>query len=187
MMGSLSRRERLLIVGAVAVAVLVGGWLLLLDPAMERNRIAQEVIPARQELLARRLELVSRKDTIAGELDAVNGKINTLAGRFLTAATPAVAASELQKIVKDTAGQVNTEVRSERILPTVERGEILEVPIEITVSGEIRQLVDLLARLETAPKLMTIQDLKLRVVNVSQPKEILATVTLSGYILTGRS
>ncbi|MGH7334459.1 MAG: type II secretion system protein GspM, partial [Candidatus Rokuibacteriota bacterium] len=113
--------------------------------------------------------------------------INTLAGRFLTAATPAVAASELQKIVKDTAAQVNTEVRSERILPTVDRGEILEVPIEITVSGEIRQLVDLLARLETAPKLMTIQDLKLRVVNVSQPKDILATVTLSGYILTGRS
>ncbi len=173
MMSSLSRRERRLIMGAVAVAVLVGGWLLLVEPAMERNRIAQEVIPARQELLARRLELVSRKDAIAGDLEAVNGKINTLGGRFLTAATPGVAASELQKIVKDTAGQVNTEVRSERILPTVDRGEILEVPIEITVSGEIRQLVDLLARLETAPKLLTIQDLKLRVVNVSQPKEIL--------------
>jgi len=187
MMGSLSRRERLLVVGAVVLAILVGGWLLLVDPAIERNRIAQEVIPARQELLARRLALVSRKDAIAGELDTVNGMINTLAGRFLTAATPAVAASELQKIVKDTAGQVNTEVRSERILPTVDRGEILEVPLEITVSGEIRQLVDLLARLETSPKLMTIQDLKLRVVNVSQPKDILATVTLSGYILTGRS
>jgi type II secretory pathway component PulM len=187
MMGSLSRRERLLVVGAVVIAILVGGWLLLVDPAVERNRIAQEVIPARQELLARRLELVSRKDAIAGELDTVNGKINTLADRFLTAATPGVAASELQKIVKDTAADVKTEVRSERILPTVDRGEILEVPLEITVSGEIRQLVDLLARLETSPKLMTIQDLKLRVVNVSQPKEILATITLSGYILTGRS
>jgi len=187
MMGSLSRRERRLIGGAVVIAVLVGGWLLLVDPALERNRVAQEVIPARQELLARRLELVGRKDAIAGELETVNGKINTLAGRFLTAATPAVAASELQKIVKDTASQVSTDVRSERILPTVDRGEILEVPIEITVSGEIRQLVDLLARLEAAPKLLTIQDLKLRVVNVSQPKEILATVTLSGYILTGRT
>jgi type II secretory pathway component PulM len=186
MMSSLSRRERLLIVGTVAIAALVGGWLLLVDPVVERNRVAQEVIPARQEVLARRLELVSRKDSIAAELEAVNGKINTLSGRFLTAATPAVAASELQKIVKDTAGQVNTEIRSERILPTVDRGEILEVPIEITVSAEIRQLVDLLARLEAAPKLMTIQDLKLRVVNVSQPKEILATITLSGFILTGR-
>ncbi len=97
-----------------------------------------------------------------------------------------MAASELQKLVKETAGQVRTEVRSERILPPVDRGEILEIPIEITVSGEIRQLVDLLSRLETAPKLLSVQDLKLRVVNVSQPKELLATVTLSGFILTGR-
>jgi type II secretory pathway component PulM len=186
MIGSLSRRERLLIGAAVAVAILVGVWLLLVEPITERNRVAQEVIPARQELLARRLELVSRKDAIAGERDAVDAKITTLAGRFLTAATPAVAASELQKLVKETAGQVSTEVRSERILPPLDRGEILEVPIEITVSGEIRQLVDLLARLETAPKLLTVQDFKLRVVNVSQPKELLATITLSGYILTGR-
>jgi Tfp pilus assembly protein PilO len=108
-----------------------------------------------------------------------------MSARFLTAATPAVAASELQKIAKDTAGQATTEIRSERILPPVERGEILEIPIEIAVSGEIRQLVDLLARLESAPKLLTVQDLKIRVVNVSQPKELLVTLTLSGFIMTG--
>jgi Tfp pilus assembly protein PilO len=186
MIGSLSRRERLLVGGVVVVAIAIGGWLFVVEPVSERNRIALEVMPARQELLARRLELVGRKEAIARERDAVDGKITTLAGRFLTAATPPVAASELQKFVKETAGQVSTEVRSERILPPVDRGEILEIPLEITVSGEIRQLVDLLARLETAPKLVTVQDLKLRVVNVSQPKEILATITLSGYILTGR-
>ena len=137
-------------------------------------------------MFARRLDLVGRKDAISAELSAVTGKIDTMAGRFFTATTPAVAASELQKLVKDTAGQVRTDVRSERILPPVDRGEILEIPIEIMVSGEIRQIVDLLARLEAAPKLLSVQDLKLRVVNVSQPKELLATITLSGFILTGR-
>jgi hypothetical protein len=34
---------------------------------------------------------------------------------------------------------------------------------------------------------LTIQDLKIRVVNVSQPKELLATITLSGYILPSKS
>jgi hypothetical protein len=51
------------------------------------------------------------------------------------------------------------------------------------VSGEIRQLVELLSRLESAPKLLTIQDLKIRVVNVAQPKDLLATITVAGYIL----
>jgi Tfp pilus assembly protein PilO len=154
---------------------------------MERNRLAMELIPARQDVLARRLELVGRKDAIGADLAAVNGKLDTMAGRFFTATTPAVTASELQKLVKEMAGQVRTEVRSERILPPVDRGEILEIPIEITVSGEVRQLVDLLSRLESAPKLLSVQDLKLRVVNVSQPKELLATITLSGFIVTPRA
>jgi Tfp pilus assembly protein PilO len=98
-----------------------------------------------------------------------------------------VTASELQKLVKEMASQARTEVRSERILPPVDRGEILEIPIEITVSGEVRQLVELLSRIEAAPKLLSVQDLKLRVVNVSQPKDLLATITLSGFILTGRT
>ena len=107
--------------------------------------------------------------------------------RFLAEAAPAVAASELQKLTKDMAAQAGTEIRSERILPPVERGEILEIPVEITVSGEIRQLVDLLARLDGAPKMLTVQDLRVRVVNVSQPKELLATLTVSGFILPGKS
>ena len=55
------------------------------------------------------------------------------------------------------------------------------------MSGEIRQLVDLLARLDSAPKLLTVQDVRVRVVNVSQPKDLLATLTLSGYILPGKT
>ena len=49
------------------------------------------------------------------------------------------------------------------------------------------QAVALLTQLEAAPKLLSVQDLKLRVVNVSQPKDLLATITLSGFILTGRA
>ena len=69
----------------------------------------------------------------------------------------------------------------------MENGEILIIPVEIAVSGEIRQLVDLLAKLDAAPKMLTVQDLRVRVVNVSQPKELLATLTVSGFILPGKS
>ena len=99
-------------------------------------------------MLTRRLDLLARKDAIAKDLEATNGDIERLSERFLTEAAPAVAASELQKLTKDMAAQAATEIRSERILPPVERGELLEIPVEIAVSGEIRQLVDLLSRLE---------------------------------------
>ena len=185
--GTLSRRERpIVVVGAAGLAVVVG-WIFLVQPLAERNRAAADLVPSRLQVLARRLDLIARKDAIAKDLEATNGEIERLSDRFLTEAAPAVAASELQKLTKEMASQAATEIRSERILPPVERGELLEIPVEIAVSGEIRQLVDLLSRLEGSQKLLTVQDLRVRVVNVSQPKELLATLTVSGFILPGKS
>jgi hypothetical protein len=185
--GNLSRRERLMIAGSLVVGVVLGGWLLVVQPIRERNELAADLIPARERLLARRLELIGRKDSIDRDLEATSARIDKLASRFLAAAAPPVAASELQKLAKDLATAATTEVRSERILPPVERGELLEIPIEIAVSGEVRNLVDLLARLEAAEKLVVVQDLKIRVMNITQPKDLLATLTLSGFILPGKA
>ncbi|PYN13956.1 MAG: hypothetical protein DME05_17025 [Candidatus Rokuibacteriota bacterium] len=183
MIGNLSRRERTLVTLAVGVGVLLGGWTLVVEPILEHYRQAAELVPAREQVLAQKRELIGRRAAITAELDTTTARIDKLAERFLTSATPAVAASELQKLVKDMAAQAKTEVRSERILPPAERGEILEIPVEIAVSCEIRQLVDLLAKLDSAPKLLPVQDLKIRVVNVSQPKDLLVTLTVSGFIL----
>ena len=186
-MATLSRRERLIVVVGAAALALVLGWTFVVEPLTERLRSTTELVPGRAQVLTRRLDLIGRKDAIIRELEATNADINRAARRFLAEAAPAVAASELQNLTKDMAAQAGTEVRSERILPPVERGEILEIPVEIAVSGEIRQLVDLLTQLESAEKLLTVQDLRVRVVNVSQPRELLATLTVSGYILPGKS
>ncbi len=185
MMANLSRRERTVIAAGVLVGILLGGWSFVVEPILESNRRAGELVPAREQMLEKRRDLIARRGVIEAELRSLTERLNAVSARFLTSATPAVAASELQKLVKEMAAQANTEVRSERILPPAERGELLEIPVEIAVSGEVRQLVDLLARLDGAPKLLTVQDFRLRVVNVSQPKELLATLTLSGYILPG--
>ena len=183
MIGNLSRRERLMVGLALAVAVLLGGWLLVVEPILEHTRTASELVPAREQVLLQKRELIARRAVINAELQATAARFEKLSQGFLTSATPAVAASELQKIVKDMAAQAKTEVRSERILPPAERGELLEIPVEIAVSCEIRQLVDLLAQLDGASKLLPVQDIKVRVVNLSQPKELLVTLTISGFIL----
>jgi hypothetical protein len=185
--GSLSRRERRFVGLGLLGLVVVLGWTFVVQPLSDRERLTAELLPSRSQVLARRLDLVARKDAIARELDAANADLERVSTRFLTEAAPAVAASELQKLTKEMAAQASTEIRSERILPPVERGELLEIPVEIAVSGEIRQLVDLLARLEGAQKLLTVQDLRVRVVNVSQPRELLATLTVSGFIRPGKS
>jgi type II secretory pathway component PulM len=182
-LGRLSPRERAIVLGGAALAVLVLGWLFVLNPLLSSNTATADLVPERERLLVRRMDLLARRSQIAAELEAANAGIDRLNARLLTAAAPAVAASELQKLVKDMAAEARTDIRSERILPPEERGELLEIPVEIAVSAEIRQLVDLLARVEGAQKLLTVKDLRVRVVNVSQPKELLATLTVSGFIL----
>jgi type II secretory pathway component PulM len=182
-LGRLSPRERLIVVGGGAILAVVAVWLLVVTPLLELNTATADLVPEREQLLVRRMDLLARRAQIAAELDAANARAERLNARLLTAAAPAVAASELQKLVKDMAAEAKTEIRSERILPPEERGELLEIPIEIAVSGEIRQLVDLLARVDGTQKLLTVKDLRVRVVNVSQPRELLATLTVSGFIL----
>src|SRR5262249_23490667 len=115
MIGNLSRRERMMVVLALAVGVILGGWLLVVEPILERNRAASEIVPAREQVLLQKRELIARRAAINAELQATTARFDKLAEGFLTSATPAVAASELQKIVKDMAAQAKTEVRSERI------------------------------------------------------------------------
>jgi type II secretory pathway component PulM len=179
----ISPRERAIVLGGGAILVLVLAWLFVVTPLLERNTATADLVPERERLLVRRMDLLARRAQIAAELQAANTRLEQLNTRLLTAAAPAVAASELQKLVKDMAAEARTEIRSERILPPEERGELLEIPVEIAVSAEIRQLVDLLARVEGAQKLLTVKDLRVRVVNVSQPRELLATLTVSGFIL----
>jgi type II secretory pathway component PulM len=183
MIDRLSGRERVIVGGGAAVLALVVGWLFVVTPLLQRSTATAELVPERERLLVRRMDLLARRGQIAAELDVANARVARLNTRLLTAAAPAVAASELQKLVKDMAAEAKTDIRSERILPPEERGELLEIPVEIAVSGEIRQLVDLLARVEGTEKLLTVKDLRVRVVNISQPKELLATLTVSGFIL----
>jgi Tfp pilus assembly protein PilO len=180
---AISSRERWLIVVAVTAAVLIGGWVWILEPQLDKNRATAELIPVRQENLAKRRELVSQQAILRRDLAETSRQVETITARLLTAATPPVAASELQKLVKDVATEAGLEVRSERILPPVERGDLLEIPVEIAVAGGVRELVGMLYGLDGSPKLLTVQDVKIRVVSVGQPKELLTTLTLSGFIL----
>jgi len=182
-MAALSKRERTVIGVAAGVAILTAGYIYLVEPTLARTREQAALIPAREEVLSKRRALIAQRAAYAARLEEVSQAAEQAATGLLPGATPPLAASELQKLVKELAGQSSVEVRSERILPPVERGSLLEIPLELTVAGGIRDVLTLLYRLEGTTKILTLQELKVRVVSVGQPKELLTTLTVSGYVL----
>jgi type II secretory pathway component PulM len=178
------RERRLLVVGAIAAAVILG-YLYVVEPLQARHEQVQGLISSRADLLARQQRLVARRDRYVQERQALQAEIAQRRGRLLPGDKAPLAASELQKLVKSTAQDTGIEVRSERILAVTERGGYTEVPVEVTLSGPIRGIVTFLQRLEAVPVQVSLQDLKLRVVSVSAPRDLLATLAISGYIATG--
>src|SRR2546429_9061546 len=81
-----------MVLGAAALAVLVLGWLFVLNPVLSSNTATADLVPERERLLVRRMDLLARRGQIAAELEAANAGIDKLNARLLTAAAPAGAA-----------------------------------------------------------------------------------------------
>ena len=180
-----TKRERSLIGLGVLVGLAILGYLYVLEPIQEWKRSGSDLIPTREAVLERRRVMVAQRPTITAEIEQINKQIAAVTPRWLKGPTPPLAASELQTLVKGLAEQAGAEVRSERILPLVERSGLQEVPIEITVASGLREAVRLLYDLEHTTKILTVQDVKVRVVAVGQAHDLLTTFTVSGYLLPG--
>jgi type II secretory pathway component PulM len=182
-MAGLGGRERTLIGIGVALVLLVVLYLFLVEPLVERAREVEDRTAAREASLERRRLAIARGPGIAEELQMAKRRLESESARLLRGPTAPLAASELQKLVKDAAASSNMEVRSERVLPASEREGLQEVPIEIVIAGSIRDTVGTLYRIEHAERLLTIKELKVRVVAVGQPRELLTTLIVAGYVM----
>jgi type II secretory pathway component PulM len=183
-MVTLQSRERRLLILAGIVAAIVVGYLYVVEPLVDRHERVQGQIQTREQLLAHQQRLVARRDRYVQERKELASEIERRRGRLLPGDKTPLAASELQKLVKGLAQDAGVEVRSERILPTTDRGGYTEVPVEVTLAGPIRALVTFFHRLDGVPAQISVQDLKIRVVSVAAPKELLATLQVTGYIAT---
>jgi Tfp pilus assembly protein PilO len=180
-----TKRERSIIAFAIVIGIAILGYVYVFEPIQEWKQTGSELIPTREAVLERRRMLVAQRPTITAEIEKVNERIGAVAPRWLKGPTPPLAASELQTLIKGLAEQAGAEVRSERVLPLVERGGLQEIPIEITVASGLREAVRLLFDLEHTTKILTVQDVKVRVVAVGQPRDLLTSFTVSGYLLPG--
>ena len=183
-MPALRPRERRLLVLAGLLVISVVGYVYVVEPLLERHATTSELVVARRGLLARQERLVARADAYARELATLKTEIGQHRARLLTGDKAPVAASEIQKLVKTTAQEAGIDVRSERILATVERGGYAEVPVEVTLSGPVRGLTAFLHRLEDAPILLALTDLKVRAPATGTQRDLSATIQLSGFIPT---
>ena len=158
-------------------------YLYVEEPLVNRSRELTELGPAREATLEARRRLVAQRSRLAEELAEATRALEQQTTRLLLGPTAPIAASELQRVVKEVPAGANVDARSERVLPPTNLAELQEVPVELTVAGSIRDTVALLYQLGRTRRLLTAKDVKLCVVAGGQPPELLTTLTVAGYLL----
>ena len=182
-MPTVNRRERVLIGLALGAVIMVALYLYVVEPLLDRYRELAELMPARAATLEARRRLIAQRPRLIEELAEATTLFDQQTQRLLPGPTAPLAASDLQRVVKEVTTSANVDVRSERVLPPNEVAGLQEVPIELTVAGSLRDTVALLAQIERTSRLLTVKDVKVRVVAVGQPRELLTTLTVAGYLL----
>ncbi len=157
----MSRRERRLAFAALVVAAFVI-FKLMVTPLLERRRSLDESLEAKSELIARYEDVLQGVEGLKTEQKRLVEIIDELERSLLSATTPTLASAELQSILEGLARQRGVRVQSVKTLRPEDSGDYTKILVEITLSSEIRPLLELLYDIENHPRTLSIVQMNIR-------------------------
>ena len=174
------REMRFILAGGAAVLLIILFHSFSLYSDFRANVL--ELADAKRFVLEKQLQKLSEKDVIEARIAAVRQEIQKQEKVFLRGSKPPVAAAVLQRFLKEKASSLNIEVKLERTLSPVDSDVYLGIPVEIGFTASTEKLKELLYKFRAAPYLLTVSELKIRVTNVSNPRDVYVTVVVTGFI-----
>lgn len=176
------RERRVVLVGAV-IASLILGYVYGVEPLLKARADTRTRLQAARLRVDRYELLLARRDRVEQEVRDLEAKSAALRDRLLPGPTPPLAAAQLQGIVKAEAQQAALAVQ--RI--TVERpaltGRIAEVPVHLTLKGEIGQVSAFIRRIEQHRLALSIPELTIQVQDPKNPRELIVDLVLAGHLI----
>jgi hypothetical protein len=158
----LSRRERgLVILTGVIVLVFIAKFAVV-TPFVERRAWVKQQLESQPQLLTKNLRYLGRNETMAAGLETAREQIKTQEPRLLTGDTPSVTASDLQETVQALAAREGTQVITTRVLNPEPAGSFSKIGLQLEIGAQVQQLANLIRSIETAPKLLIIDEINVR-------------------------
>jgi hypothetical protein len=115
---------------------------------------------------------------------ALQNRLRRIETGLLTPSTPALAAVDIQTMIRDIAIRHEAEVKTMRILSAVasEDNSYVAVPVEVTLTSTVDQLVEVLYGIQTSNRILHVADITARATGGRRGDIILSTLTVEGYM-----
>ncbi|MBI2349932.1 MAG: type 4a pilus biogenesis protein PilO [Deltaproteobacteria bacterium] len=158
----LSKREKGLVVLTLVIFLVVLGRFYLVSPFLERREWVKSQLEIQPQLLEKNLRYLSQRGDMVAALEKARSELKALEPSLLSGDTPSVSASDLQQTVQALAAKEGTQVISTRVLNPETKGPFTKIPIQMEVSGQIDQIANLIKGIESAEKLLVVNELTVR-------------------------
>jgi len=158
----LSQRERGLVFLTGAILLFFIGKIAIATPLLEHRATTKGQLESQPQLLQKNLRYLSQKDSLLAALAAARNQIKSIEPALLTGDTPSVTASDLQETVQLLATREGTQVITTRVLNPEPSGSFSKIAIQMEIGGQVQQLASLIRGIESAPKLLVIDEINVR-------------------------
>jgi len=178
------RRRYLLIAGAVLLLFGLAFWLF---PFFEGIQGGQTDFAAQKKRVAKYRQTVKGRGELEARLVSLNKSLEQVEAGLLTGKTAALAAVDIQNILNEIALGSGVEIKSVQVLTSQNQKQDAElyisVPVQFTVSATIRQLKDILYKIEASPKFfLTVERIGISVAGAGGPGQMRVDITVSGIM-----
>ncbi len=145
-------------------------YLAIISPLLSLEESWGQDLTRKRQMLLKYQGLIDTKAKVLEANKSLKAVLAQTEGQFLSGTNASVASSDLQEILKNLTTAHGVQLTSTKVLPPREVGPYLEVPIQVQISGNIRQLLTILYHLEHHKKLLFVPELE-----INAPRWMVAT------------
>lgn len=171
-----------MLAGALIAAGILG-YVYGAEPLLAARAETRAQLEAARARVDRYEQLLARRDRLEQEARDLEARHAALRARLLTGPTPALAAAQLQGIGKAEAREAALAVERMVVERPVVSGRIAEVPVHVTLKGEIQEVSALIRRIEQHRLALAIPELTIQVQDPKNPKDLVVDLVVAGYLI----
>ena len=179
----LKSRERRIVLGGAIVAAVLLGYVYGVEPLVKSRQETRVQLQSARLRVDRYEQLLSRRDRLAQEARDLEERSAALRERLLPGPTPTLAAAQLQGMVKAEAQRSALALQRMAVERPASAGRIAEVPVRVTLKGEIQQVSSFIKGIEQHRLALSIPELTIQVQDPKNPKDLIVDLVVAGYLI----
>jgi Tfp pilus assembly protein PilO len=175
------QKKILLVIGAVILFIAV---VYRFFPFFENIESLEDEISLKEKNIIKYRQMVQERNDLEVKLDSLNRIIENAESGLLEGKTPALAAVDVQNILKEITDKSDMEVLTMRVMRPEDKEEEIYViiPVQITIRCSVRQLKEVIYQIESSSKLLKISECRVRVIRGRVEGQVQATLTVQGFM-----